>query len=100
MTSPEKGWWRADGWLPHLSSWVRIFSTSLYTAFPDYRVFLATDYSVRLFSLTLLYFLLRGRQTPLPIPWRLSAPSARDLLLAVVGTLILIAFNVLGTRSI
>jgi len=97
MTSPERDRWRADGWLPAFFIIGPYFLNKfVYIAVPDYRAFLATDYAVRLFSLTLLYLLLKGREISLPIPWRLSMPSAKDLMLAFVGTLLLIAFNLIG----
>ena len=97
MTSAGKGSRRADGWLPAIAIIAPYFLNKfVYIAAPDYRVFLATDYAVRLFSLTALYLLLKGRQRALPIPWRLATPSARDLMLALAGTLVLIAFNFIG----
>ncbi|WP_119391938.1 CPBP family intramembrane glutamic endopeptidase [Taklimakanibacter lacteus] len=44
----------------------------------------------------LIYLLLRNEPASLPIPWRLSVPSAKELLTALVGTIILISANVVG----
>jgi hypothetical protein len=55
--------------------------------------FIATDYACRIFSLAALYLLLRNEPTSLPIPWRLAAPSTKELLMALVGTITLISVN-------
>lgn len=97
----SKEWWRPDTFVPALVIIGPYFLTKLiYIYFPGYLVFDATDYSCRTFSLAFLYLLLRGDSTSLPIPWRLAAPSAKDLLLAFFGTIILIGSNVVGINLI
>jgi membrane protease YdiL (CAAX protease family) len=94
-------WWRPDGLLPALvvvGSY--FFNKLIYIEFPGYPVFVATDYACRVFSLALLYSLLRNEPTPLPIPWRLVAPSTKELLTAFIGTIALIGANIVGMTCI
>ncbi len=72
----------------------------IYIEFPGYPVFVAVDYACRIFSLALLYLLLRNQPPSLPISWRLEMPSAKELLTAVVGTITLIGANVAGATLI
>lgn len=76
------------------------FNKLIYVEFPGYPVFVATDYACRIFSLALLYLLLRDEPTSFPIPWRLAVPSTKDLLTALIGTIILISANVVGMAFI
>jgi membrane protease YdiL (CAAX protease family) len=76
------------------------FNKLIYTYFPGYLVFLATDYACRLFSLVFLYLLLRKKPISLPIPWRLAAPSTKELLMALVGIIILIGSSLAGMTLI
>jgi membrane protease YdiL (CAAX protease family) len=93
--------WRADALLPALVVvGPYFFNKLIYIYFTGYPVFVATDYACRTFSLASLYLLLRRKQTPLPIPWRLAVPSTRELLMALIGTIILIGSNVVGMTSI
>ncbi|MEP6839005.1 MAG: CPBP family intramembrane glutamic endopeptidase [Bradyrhizobium sp.] len=72
----------------------------IYIYFPGFVVFEVTDYACRAISLGCLYLLLQGNPTPLPIPWRLALPSAKELLVALVGTIMLIGSNVFGIAII
>jgi membrane protease YdiL (CAAX protease family) len=90
-------WWRPDALLPALVVvGPYFFNKLIYIEFPGYPVFVATDYACRIFSLALLYLLLRNEPTSLPIPWRLAVPSAKELLTALIGTITLISANVVG----
>lgn len=91
----SEGWWRPDAVLPALLVISPYFLNKLiYIYFPSYPVFLVTDYIGRIFSLGLLYLLLRNATTSLPIRFRLAVPSAKELSTALVGTIILIGSNV------
>ena len=97
----SKDWWRPDTLLPALVIIGPYFVNKvIYIYFPGYLVYDATDYACRTFSLASLYLLLHSKPTPLPIPWRLAAPSAKDLLMALFGTIILVGSNVVGIRYI
>src|ERR1700719_2729485 len=98
MTSAhDKDWWRPDALLPALVIvGPYFFNKLLYIYFPGYPVFVATDYACRTFSIAFLYLLLRSKPTSLPIPWRLAVPSIKGLLIALIGTIILIGSNVVG----
>jgi membrane protease YdiL (CAAX protease family) len=92
--------WQPDALLPALVIvGPYFFNKLIYIYFSDYAVFVATDYACRTFSLALLYLLLR-KPTVLPIPWRLAAPSAKELLMALAGTIVLIGSNVVGMTLI
>ena len=94
-------WWRPNALLPALvvvSPYY--FNKLIYVYFPGYPVFVATDYACRIFSLAFLYLALRSEPTSLPIPWRLAVPSTKELLMALVGAITLIGFNVVGTTFI
>jgi len=94
-------WWRPDALLPaFFIVGPYFFNKLIYVYFPGYAVFFATDYICRIFSLAFLYLLLRGKPTSLPITWRLAAPSNKELLMALIGTIILIGSNVVGTTLI
>src|SRR5882762_9082854 len=94
-------WWRRDALLPALVAvGPYFFNKLIYIEFPGYPVFVATDYACRIFSLALLYLLLRNEPTSLPIPWRLAEPSTRELLTALIGTVILIGANVVAATAI
>jgi uncharacterized protein len=93
--------WRPDGLLPALVIIGPYFLNKLiYIAFPGYLVFETTDYACRTLSLALLYLLLRRHSTSLPIPWRLATPSAKELLMVLMGTIVLIGSNVAGSSLI
>src|SRR5882672_11033995 len=95
------GWRRPDDLLPALFIIGPFFLNKLiYLFFPSYPVFVATDYACRIFGLTFLYLLLRGDLISLPIPWRLAMPSTKELLIGLIGTIILIGSNVIGTTFI
>ena len=90
-------WWRPDALLPALVVvGPYFFNKLIYIEFPGYPVFVATDYACRIFSLALLYLLLRNEPTSLPIPWRLAMPSTKESLTALTGTITLISANVVG----
>jgi membrane protease YdiL (CAAX protease family) len=94
-------WWRPDALLPALVIvGPYFFNKLIYIYFPGYPVFVATDYACRTFSLTFLYLLLRSKSTLLPIPWRFAAPSTKELLTALIGTIVLIVSNVVGMTLI
>ena len=94
-------WWRPDALLPALVIvGPYFFNKLIYIYFPGYPVFVATDYACRTFSLAFLYLLLRSKSTFLPIPWRLATPSTKELLMALIGTIILIGSNVVGMTLI
>jgi membrane protease YdiL (CAAX protease family) len=94
-------WWRPDALLPALVIvGPYFFNKLIYIYFPGYPVFVATDYACRTFSLAFLYLLLRSKSTLLPIPWRLAPPSTKELLMALIGTIILIGSNVVGMTLI
>ena len=89
--------WRPDALLPALVIvGPYFFNKLIYIEFPGYLVFVATDYACRIFSLGLLYLLLRNESTSLPIPWRLAVPSTKELLTALIGTTTLISASVVG----
>jgi membrane protease YdiL (CAAX protease family) len=97
----SEGWWRADDLLPAIFIIGPFFLNKLiYVFFPSYPVFVATDYACRVFGLTSLYLLLRGDLISLPIPWRLTTPSIKELLTGLVGAIILIGSHVVGTTLI
>jgi membrane protease YdiL (CAAX protease family) len=94
MTQHNNAWWRPDALLPAaivVSPYV--LNKLIYIYYPGYLAFLATDYAVRAFSLALVYLLLRKARISWPIPWRLAIPSGRELLTALVGTIVLILSN-------
>jgi len=98
MASGHKNeWWRPNALLPALvvvSPYY--FNKLIYIYFPGYPIFVATDYACRIFSLAFLYLALRSEPTSLPIPWRLAFPSTKELLMALVGAITSISFNVVG----
>jgi membrane protease YdiL (CAAX protease family) len=97
----SKAWWRPDALLPAFVIIGPYFLNKLiYIAFPGYLIFEVTDYACRTISLALLYLLLRGNSTPLPIPWRVVIPAAKELLMVLVGTFVLIGSNVAGITLI
>jgi membrane protease YdiL (CAAX protease family) len=97
----DNEWWRPDALLPALVIIGPYFLNKLiYFYFPGYLVFVATDYACRTFSLAFLYMLLRRKPIWLPIPWRLASPSTKELLMALIGTIILISSNVVGLTFI
>jgi membrane protease YdiL (CAAX protease family) len=102
MTSENNNeWWRPDALPPALIIvGPYFFNKLIYIYFPGYPVFVATDYVCRTFSLAFLYLLLRSKPTSLPIPWRLAVPSTKELLVALMGTIILIGSNVVGMTAI
>jgi hypothetical protein len=102
MTSEHNHeWWRPDALPPALIIvGPYFFNKLIYIYFPGYPVFVATDYVCRTFSLAFLYLLLRSKPTSLPIPWRLAVPSTKELLVALMGTIILIGSNVVGMTAI
>jgi hypothetical protein len=94
-------WWRPDALLPALVVVGPYFLNKLiYIEFPGYPIFVATDYACRIFSLGLLYLLLRNEPPSLPVSWRLAAPSTKEFLTAVIGTIAVISANVVGTTFI
>ena len=94
-------WWQPNSFLPALVIiGPYFFNKLIYIYFPDYLVFVGTDYACRIFSLALLYLLLSRKPTSLPIPWRLAASSTKELLMALIGTIILIGSNVVGMTFI
>jgi membrane protease YdiL (CAAX protease family) len=94
-------WWRPDALLPAIVVvGPYFFNKLIYIEFPDYPVFVATDYACRIFSVAFLYLLLRNEPTSLPIPWRLAVPPSKELLSALIGTITLISANVVGTTFI
>ena len=102
MTSRHSDeWWRPDALLPTLVVvGPYFFNKLIYIEFPGYPVFVATDYACRIFSLALLYLLLRCERPSLPISWRLDTPSTKELLTAGIGTITLIGANVVGATFI
>ncbi len=97
----DNEWWRPDALLPALVIIGPYFLNKLiYFYFPGYLVFVATDYACRTFSLAFLYLLLRRKPISLPIPLRLASPSTKELLMALIGTIILISSNVVGLTFI
>jgi membrane protease YdiL (CAAX protease family) len=101
VSDRSKEWWQPDSFLPALVIiGPYFFNKLIYIYFPDYLVFVATDYACRIFSLALLYLLLSRKPTSLPMPWRLAAPSTKELLMALIGTIILIGSNVVGMTFI
>ena len=102
MTSRHSyGWWRADALLPALVViGPYFFNKLIYIEFPTYFVFVATDYACRIFSLALLYLLLRNEPALLPIPWRLAVPSTKELLTALIGAITLVSANIVSMTLI
>jgi membrane protease YdiL (CAAX protease family) len=97
----DNEWWRPDALLPALVIvGPYFFNKLIYIYFPGYPVFVVTDYACRTFSLAFLYLLLRSKSTLLPIPWRFAAPSTKELLMALTGTIVLISSNVVGMTLI
>lgn len=76
------------------------FNKLIYIEFPAYSVFVATNYACRIFSLALLYLLLRNEPASLPIPWRLAVPSTKELQTAVIGAITLVSANIVGMTLI
>lgn len=92
----DDDWWRPDALLPALVIvGPYFFNKLIYIYFPDYPVFVATDYACRTFSIASLYLLLRSKPS-LPMPWLLAVPSIKELLIALAGTIILIGSHVVG----
>jgi membrane protease YdiL (CAAX protease family) len=90
-------WWQPAALLPALVIvGPYFFNKLIYIKFPGYPVFVVTDYACRIFSLALLYLLLRNERTSLPIPWRLAMPSKKELLTALIGIAILITVSIVG----
>jgi membrane protease YdiL (CAAX protease family) len=88
--------WHPAGALPLLLLIAPYYLNKLiYIAFPGYGVFVATDYLDRLFTLSVLYLVLRRSPVTLAIPWCLTWPTARDALVTAFGTIALIAADVL-----
>jgi membrane protease YdiL (CAAX protease family) len=88
---------RRDALLPAFVIVAPYFLNKLiYIEFPGYTIFVATDYACRIFSLVVLYLLLRNKPASFPIPWRLAVPSAKELMTALVGTITLIGASVVG----
>ena len=84
-------WWRSDGLLPALLIVGPYFLNKLiYIEFPGYLIFVAVDYSCRIFTLLILYLLLRSEPAALPVPWRLSLPSMKELMIALIAACTLI----------
>jgi membrane protease YdiL (CAAX protease family) len=94
--SESKGWWRPDAWPPALVILAPFFINKLiYASWPSYQVFLATDYIGHILGLGLVYLLLRNSATSLPIPFRLTVPSRKQLAIALSTILVLIGVNVI-----
>jgi len=94
-------WWRPDALLPAiLIVGPYFFNKLIYIEFPGYPVFVATDYVCRIFSLAVLYLLLRNEPISLPIPWRLAMASTKELLTALFATITLIGANIVSTTFI
>ncbi len=94
-------WWRPDALLPTLVVvGPYFFNKLIYIEVPGYPVFVFTDYACRIFSLALLYLLLRCEPPSLPISWRFDVPSTKELLTAVIGTITLIGANVVSATFI
>jgi membrane protease YdiL (CAAX protease family) len=72
----------------------------IYIAFPGYGVFLATDYLDRLFTLSVLYLVLRRSPVPFVVPWRLTWPTMTDLGVILGGTVALIALDLLTQPAV
>ncbi len=69
----------------------------VYIAHPgDYTAFIVTDYADRLFTLALLWLVVRRAAVGFPIPWRLGADGAKDVGWVVAGLALLIVADVLG----
>jgi membrane protease YdiL (CAAX protease family) len=93
--------WHPAGALPILLAIAPYFLNKLiYIAFPNYWAFAATDYLDRLFTLSVLYLVLRRTTVTLPVPWRLTWPTARDALATAIGTIGLIAADVLSAQIV
>jgi len=93
--------WHPAGALPLLLLIAPYYLNKLiYIAFPGYGVFLATDYLDRLFTLAVLYLVLRRTSTPLALPWRLSWPTATGLAVILGGTVALIALDLLTQPAV
>jgi membrane protease YdiL (CAAX protease family) len=96
IVSESKGWWRPDAWPPALLIVAPFFINKLiYASWPSYPVFLITDYICHMLGLGLVYLLLRNSSTPLPIPFRLTVPSRKQLAIALSTILVLIGVNVI-----
>jgi len=96
-----RSFWHPAGVLPLLLVIAPYFLNKLiYIAFPGYWVFAATDYLDRLFTLSVLYLVLRRTTVALPMPWRLSWPTARAALATAIGTIGLIAADVLSSQAV
>ena len=94
-------WWRPNALLPALVIvGPYFFNKIIYIYLSSYPIWIFTDYACRTFSLVSLYLLLRNKLHLLPIPWRLAAPSAKELWTTLVGTIVLIGSNVVGLTLI
>lgn len=97
MSGQSSEWGRPAALLPAIAVVSPFFLNKfVYIAFPGYPIFITTDYACRIFSLVLLYLLLRDESTSLPVPWRLAVPSIQEVLIALIGLLILIGVCVVG----
>jgi hypothetical protein len=93
--SESKGWRRPDAWPPALLIVAPFFINKLiYASWPGYQVFLVIDYVCHILGLGLVYLLLRNSATSLPIPFRLTVPSRKQLAIALSTILVLIGVNV------
>jgi hypothetical protein len=94
IVSESKGWWRPDGCSPALLIVAPFLINKLiYASWPSYQVFLITDYLCHILALGLVYLLLRNGATSLPIPYRLTVPSRKQLAIALSSILVLIGLN-------
>ena len=91
----SQAWLRADAWQPALVIVAPFFVNKLIYAYsPGYQAFLITDYIGHILALGLVYLLLRNGATSLPIPFRLTVPSRKQLAIALSTILVLIGVNV------
>ena len=91
----SRAWLRADAWPPALVIVAPfVLNKLIYASWPSYQVFLITDYICHILGLGLVYLLLRNSVTSLPIPFRLTVPSRKQLAIALSAILVLIGVNV------
>ena len=91
----SRAWLRADAWPPALVIVAPfVLNKLIHASWPSYQVFLITDYICHILGLGFVYLLLRNSVTSLPIPFRLTVPSRKQLAIALSAILVLIGVNV------
>jgi membrane protease YdiL (CAAX protease family) len=72
----------------------------VYIAAPGFAVFDITDYANRVFTLAVLYLVVRRSTAGLPIPWRLAWPERAEAILALAGAAALVLADVVTASAV